>query len=366
MRERLRDQGVEFRLIVGQPNNTERTRGDSGHLPWAERVPNRYLNFGPRQLVWQPCMRSLRSCDLVIVEQASRLLLNYLLLGWKHFGGPKVGFWGHGQNLDSDSASPSAEWLKRQVAARADWWFCYTTQTSQIVSALGVPENRRTIVQNAVDTRRISELRTSLTDEDLGRLRRELGIGPGPVGIALGSIYPPKRPEFLIEAVDAIRSLVPSFELIVIGDGPSKAVIDRAAANRSWVHPVGVLTGRDMVRHAALGTLVLNPGVVGLAVLDAFALGLPMVTCQLANHGPEVDYLVDGVNGAILPGNSSPREFGEYVARLIDDRECLRCFRTAATRTSVSCTIEHMVDRFTDGVLAALSHPSQRQKSPGR
>ena len=362
LRERLGSEGVELVLIVGQPNNLQSARGDSGSLPWAEHIINRRIPFGSRELIWQPCLRTVRSCDLVIVVQASRLLLNYLLLQWQPFGGPKIGFWGHGRNLDVDAASPFGEWLKRRLAARADWWFCYTERTSDIVRALGVPENRCTVLQNAVDTRLISQLRSSLTDEDLGRLRRELGIGSGPVGITLGSIYPRRRPEFLIEAVDTIRTIVPSFELIVIGDGPSKAIVDRAAAKRPWLHPVGALTGRDMVRHAALGELVLNPGLVGLAVLDAFALGLPMLTCDLPNHGPEVDYLVDGVNGAIFPESSTPQDFGQRVANLLLDRDQLQVLKAAANQSARLYTIEEMVDRFASGILRALSRHGQAEE----
>ena len=362
LRERLASEGVELVLIVGQPNNLQSARGDSGSLPWAEQISNRRIPFGSRELIWQPCLRTVRSCDLVIVVQASRLLLNYLLLQWRPFGGPKIGFWGHGRNLDVDAASPFGEWLKRRLAARADWWFCYTERTSDIVRALGVPENRCTVLQNAVDTRLISQLRSSLTDEDLGRLRRELGIGSGPVGITLGSIYPRKRPEFLIEAVDTIRTIVPSFELIVIGDGPSKAIVDRAAAKRPWLHPVGALTGRDMVRHAALGELVLNPGLVGLAVLDAFALGLPMLTCDLPYHSPEIDYLVDGVNGAIFPESSTPEDFGQRVANLLLDRDQLQVLKAAANQSARLYTIEEMADRFASGVLRALDRHGQAEE----
>ena len=209
-------------------------------------------------------------------------------------------------------------------------------------------------MQNAVDTKRISELRSLLTEEDLGQLRRELGIGRGPVAIALGSIYPRKRPDYLVEAADTIRAAIPTFELLVIGDGPDRPVIDRAAATRSWIHPVGPLTGPDMVRHAALGSVMLNPGLVGLAVLDAFALGLPVATCDLPFHSPEIEYLVDDVNGTILAEGTSPQAFGNYVARILCDSETVERLRIGAVHTFRTLTIEEMVHRFTTGIVDAL------------
>jgi L-malate glycosyltransferase len=181
-----------------------------------------------------------------------------------------------------------------------------------------------------------------------------MGIGPGPVAVSIGSIYLAKRPGYLVEAADTIRSLVPDFELIVIGDGPSRSLIDHAAAARPWIHAVGTLTGSDMVRHAALGSVMLNPGVVGLSVLDAFALGLPMVTCDIGGHGPEIEYLVDGENGSILPAQTSPPEFGQYVAHLLTDERARRRLQNGAVQAANTYTIENMVERFVQGISDAL------------
>ncbi len=355
LRVRLGEDGINLRVLGGQPTDTERAKQDSGTLPWAEQVHNRYLPIRPRNLVWQPCLRSLISADLVIFEHASRLLVNYPLLAWRSFGGPKVAFWGHGRNFDQAAASPLAEWVKRQTATRADWWFCYTERSARVVDSLGVPEDRRTVVQNAVDTSGIRAIRELVTADDLAELRDDICIGSGPVAVSIGSIYPAKRPEYLVEVADTIKAELPSFELVVIGDGPSRSVIDGAAATRPWVHPVGALTGSDMVRHAALGSVMLNPGLVGLAVLDAFALGLPVVTCDLPLHSPEIGYLVDGENGAILPRHTSPKAFGEYVAGLLRDDDARGRLQDSAAQAANSYTIEAMATHFARGVRSALS-----------
>jgi L-malate glycosyltransferase len=39
---------------------------------------------------------------------------------------------------------------------------------------------------------------------------------------------------------------------------------------------------------------MLMPGLVGLAVLDAFADGIPRVTTVIEYHSPEIEYLVPG------------------------------------------------------------------------
>jgi glycosyltransferase involved in cell wall biosynthesis len=358
LRTRLSDAGINFRLIVGQPDRELAQRNDSASIVWAEVVTNRYLTVGDRHLVVQPCIRSLRSSDLVIVEQASKLLLNYLLLAWRPFGGPRVAFWGHGVNLDRRSASRAGEYIKRRCATLPDWWFCYTEGTARIVDELGVPEAKRTVVQNAVDTKALQQQRRSITDTEIERLRTELGMGPGPVAVSLGSIYDAKRPKYLIEAADAIRDELPDFELVVIGDGPDRDLFDDASATRRWMHPVGALTGVEMVRHAALGSIMLNPGLVGLGVLDAFALGLPVVTCDLPYHSPEIEYLVDGENGVILPRNTSPEGFARRVCGLLGEQQSLERLGQSAALAAESYNVEAMVDRFSSGVFRALGRPA--------
>jgi L-malate glycosyltransferase len=355
LRQDLIASEIELRVIVGEPTSEELQKDDRGYLPWVETVPTRYIGISDRTLVWHSCLRSLRSADLVVVEQASKLMINYALFLWRPLGGPKVAFWGHGANLDIEHSSRLGEYVKRKLARRADWWFCYTEGTARLVDALGVPADRRTVVQNAVDTTALLEYRRSIESSELDRLRGHLGIGHGPVGISLGSIYPRKRPAFLIAAADAIRMSSPDFELIVIGDGPDRRLIDDAAATRQWLHPVGALTGRDMVLHAMLGSIVLNPGVIGLAVLDGFTLGLPMIGCDLNDHGPEFEYLADGNNGLVLPAGSTAADFGKSVSSLLGDPAALRKLTDGAASTVRSHTIEEMSSRFASGIRSALS-----------
>ncbi len=147
----------------------------------------------------------------------------------------------------------------------------------------------------------------------------ELGIGDGPVGVYVGSLYGTKRIPYLIEACDQIRSKLPDFHLVVIGDGPDRPFLEDAASSRPWLHVMGMRTGAEMVRYAALGSVMLNPGLVGLSVLDAFALGLPMVTCDQPYHSPEIEYLVDGQNGLVLAADTSAAEYGDSVVALVND-----------------------------------------------
>ena len=356
LRDRLAGDGVTLDLLVGQSTTAGALKGDEATLSWATQVKNRYLPFGRgNHLVWQPVARMARKADLVVVEQASRLLVNYVLLANRRLGGAKVAFWGHGVNLDRESASRIGEAVKRSTAPWADWWFCYTAGTAQLLAERGISRDRMTVVQNAIDVRELQTIVTAVTDRERHSLNETLGVEQGPVALCLGSIYPNKRPQYLIEAADEIKRGLPGFHLIVVGDGPSRAMLDAASVTRDWLHPVGMLKGKPMAAYASIASVLLNPGLVGLSVLDAFALTLPMVTCDLELHSPEIEYLRDGYNGVILPRDTSPKQYGEKIVKILTDEALMTHLRWGCIESADEYSIESMVENFANGVLSALA-----------
>jgi hypothetical protein len=152
LRTELDRRGVTLRLLHGEPTAEEATRQDTGSIPWAHLIDSRVISVGTRSLLWQRCGSLLRGSELVIVEQASKLLLNYMLLAAQWMGGPKVAFWGHGRNFRREGASRLGEAVKRLSSRWPHWWFAYTEGSAEIVRDLPYPADRITVVQNAIDT----------------------------------------------------------------------------------------------------------------------------------------------------------------------------------------------------------------------
>ena len=363
LHERLTAAGIHLEVVHGQPNADEASLGNADTLPWARVIRNRYLPVGDRSLCWQPCLGLIRASDLVVVEQASRLLVSYALIARRAVGGPSVAWWGHGRNLDAHGASRLGEAIKRPLASRSDWWFAYTTGTRDYLESIGVPTARITVVQNATDTTAVALRRSTIGPVTRTRLRRTLDLGDGPVGVVLGSLYPAKRPDFVLDAADRIRDAVPDFQLVVIGDGPDRGLVDAAARSRPWVRVLGARTGDAMVDAAATGDVLLNPGLVGLAVLDAFALEIPMITIAGDHHSPEIEYLEDGENGIVLPRNTTAPGFATAVIALIGDTGMQQRLQEGCRDATRRYSIEAMADNFAAGIAAALQ---VRANGPGR
>jgi glycosyltransferase involved in cell wall biosynthesis len=97
------------------------------------------------------------------------------------------------------------------------------------------------------------------------------------------------------------------------------------------------------------------PGLVGLAVLDAFAAGVPIVTLADSEHSPEIEYLVDGVNGRMVPAGTDPAGYAKHAAALLRDDAARQTLISGGLEASRRYTIEAMVERFAHGVQRALA-----------
>jgi hypothetical protein len=190
--------------VSGKPRQHRLKWGNEVDLEWGTPVPNRLWNVGRYEFVWQRLPREVFDADLIILMQENSLLSNYRAGLKGMLGRKKVALWGHGLNLQEDSAS-MGNLFKRLYSTRVDWWFAYTQAVAHRLAQLGFPAERITVVDNAIDTQELLEAAQGVTAAQLDDLRRELNLGKGPVGLYCGAMYPDKRLDFLIEACDRIH-----------------------------------------------------------------------------------------------------------------------------------------------------------------
>lgn len=358
-REALAERGIEFHLAHGRPNATASKKGDAGNLPWARVVDSRAIDLGPFSGVWLPTPSAVRDADLIIVTQENKLLANYVWLVRRMLGPVKVAYWGHGANFQSDAPGGLREQWKRMMLTRVDWWFAYTELTRDILLKADYPNERITVLDNAIDNEAFRADLDSVTETELAELRSKVSHGDTPViGLFCGSLYPDKRIGYMIEAADRISAEIPDFSLVVIGDGPSAEEVKAAAANRPWLHWVGVRKGPEKAAYFRLANVVLNPGLVGLHVLDSFCAGVPMVTTAEARHSPEIAYLKHTINGLVVSGD--PARYADSVIGLLRDAQCMSRLRAGALEASQRYTLKNMVEHFADGIERCLAMDKKR------
>lgn len=357
----LAERGVDLEVYVGDPEGSRIAASrDFASLPWFLHVPNRLFRLAGKELWWQPVLGHLRGADLVVVEQASSRLTNYVLLAWQALGGPALAPWGHGVDFRPGRFSTIGEAIKRWLTTRSHWMFTYNPMTVDIVAALGLPRHRITDLENAIDTTELARAADAIDEDDRRRLRAELGIGEGPVAVFCGAMHADKRLPFLLEAAERVRREVPDLHLVLVGDGAEAHHARAADARFDWVHWVGQQLGTDRVAYLDLGDVQLMPGTVGLGVLDSFVTATPMVSSASGRHAPEVAYLDDGRNGRFVADGGDPAVYARAVVEILQDPALLSRLVAGCREDRSRYTIEGMAERFADGVVAALATPVPR------
>lgn len=349
LRSRLAADGVSLEVLYGHA-----PRGvaayDDVELLWGHRVRLTVLRMREQELYWPHVLRRTAGADLVIVEQANRVLVNYPLLLLQRVGRRRIAFWGHGRNFEQRAHGSISERLKRRLAAWPHWWFAYTQASLQPLAEAGVDPARITVVDNAIDTADLAATVKTVTPTQIQAARRGC---TGRLGVFVGTLYAEKRLDLLLAAADRVVEQVPDFGLIVAGDGPERQALADAAVTRPWLKVVGPLFGPEKAALLRAADVMLMPGRVGLVVLDAFVAGVPMVTRNAADHAPEVSYVADGDNAVVVREESAEAFAMAVVALLSDDDARLR-LAAGARRSAARYTVEAMAEKFATGVLQAL------------
>ena len=345
--------GVDLRVVYSDPSPVESSKRDNVDLPppLGHKVSRAYFLGG--RLVWQrlPYMM-LRRADLVVMVQANGYLSNYPLILARAMGWRKLGFLGHGYN-HKGRQDALRERVKRWFAVRVDWWFAYTDRIAQHLVRAGMAPERITVIQNAIDTRAFAEEVQQVSELKAASLRGTLGIGPeDPVALYCGSLYSEKRLPFLLHTADRIRSRLPAFHLVVIGGGPGSKWLVTATVTRRWIHYVGPRFGREKAGYFRISDVVLNPGLVGLGILDCFAAGRPIVTCDLSFHSPEIAYLNHEGNGLMCPFDVST--YADIVCDVLTNPDRLRRLQSGAHAAAGQFTLENMIAQMAEGILRFL------------
>lgn len=362
-RERMFEQlaavdGIEFVVVHGQAPT------GSGHVaaPGPFGFANLFrrsieLRFGSRQLIYQPVVREVLrgGFDAAVIGQECKLLSNIILLALFKATGRPVLIWGHGYHRES------AHWLARMastLAARlADGYLVYTEGGARRLRDCGLSENSVFVVNNTIDMSVEKAAYERHRHACVQATRRRLGLRPEAMTLLyIGRIYARKRCADLLEIVRRLQAdpSVGEIDLAVVGDGPDRAGLEVAASKFENVHFFGAVHDPDQLALLMKATAVMvNPGSAGLAINHCFAHGVPVLARADMQHSPEIDYVVDGENGFVVPG-----DLGAYVAvlrRVLLDDALRERLAQGALATAARLDLDRMVAAFVGGVRATLT-----------
>lgn len=350
--DKLREHGVALDVIVAGAGPDCSSALALERPPWLSSVRARRLAIGGRELIWQDVLRATAAHDLIVAELAARIVSNLGLIARSRAGGPTVGGFGHGRNFARRRIpGPSSGYAR--LARSVDWWFAYNDRSADAVRALGFPAARITAINNTIDTTALAEAVTVHRRAGVDELRRTLGIAGTPVAVFCGSLYAGKRLDFLFDAALRLRRRFPELQLVVLGDGPREGAVRAFSHAHGWVHYFGRVVGVERAKYLAVADVMLNPGLVGLVVLDSFAAGVPLITTNTPVHSPEIQYLRHAENGWCSANTLDA--YVDAVALILGDRDVREHLRRGCAVAADCYPMSGMVDRFAEGILCALA-----------
>jgi glycosyltransferase involved in cell wall biosynthesis len=358
LRATLSELNINLTIAAGEPSNRQKLRGDAANSQVDISLKQIRLEIGSRSAIIRRTKNVVAGSDLVITEQARLNLDTYKLL-FNFSRNQMVALWGHGHTV-SRAVAPWEDWLLATLTNKSDWFFSYTDGGRESVTAAGFPAERVTVVNNSIDTATLRSDMLAVDQAKSNKLREQYGLKPGCTGIYIGGLDQQKRPKFLMEAARAIRSQVPDFKLLVLGDGANSNIIASEQAAGGPVIWLGRLEGYQKAEVASVADALLIPGLVGLIAVESFAMGLPIITTDWPWHAPEFEYLKPGFNSVV-----TRNDLGSYVngaVEVFNSSSWLARLRQSCLSQSDVYTVENMAIRYSEGIRAALD-AGKRPKS---
>ena len=177
--------------------------------------------------------------------------------------------------LPHPAARRVADWANRRMAASYDTVVCTTAFARAEFDRIG----SRNVVQVPLGV----DLATFAPSQRDATLRASLARGADAMLVHCGRLSPEKHVERSVDAVAELHESGQRVRLVIAGDGPCRAALQRRAAGLP-VTFLGFVPGRvEVARLLATSDVSLAPGpheTFGLAALEALASGTPVVVSR--------------------------------------------------------------------------------------
>ncbi len=159
-------------------------------------------------------------------------------------------------------------------------------------------------------------------------IRARYGLGDAPVVVCVSRLVPRKGQDTLIAALPAVQRQVPDVRLLIVGDGPYAAALQRRASASPAADAV-VFTGpvphAELPAHYVAGDVFAMPcrtrggGLdvegLGIVFLEASACGLPVIA---GDSGGAPEAVLAEQTGVVVDGRDTD-ELSSAIVRLLDD-----------------------------------------------
>jgi len=230
--------------------------------------------------------------------------------------------------------------IQTYTAKQAEKIIVPSNYLKQIVAGWGVMPSKSIVVYNSFKPPRPSGNRAML---------RNLLSFQGRLIVSVGRLVPWKGFIELISVMPEIQEAFPDAKLMIIGEGPMQKVLEKEINDRHLEESV-VLTGKlphdVLMRYLEAADLfVLNTSYEGFShqILEAMAVGVPVVTTRV---GGNTELIESGVDGVLIPHNDK-RALGNAMQNLLSEEATRERLKEGAKRKIQTFTAERMLTALT-------------------
>ncbi len=177
-----------------------------------------------------------------------------------------------------------------------------------------------------------------------------------PLILSVGRLINWKGVDYLIRAMPLVLEQLPEARLVICGDGPERANLERLASELSLTGNVvfeGSVPNSRLPDYYRTASVFVLPSIViestgetealGVVLLEAMACGKPVIG---SNVGGIPDIIEDGWNGFLVQ-QKSPEELADRIVRLLSSDELRHRFSENALQTvRERFSWEAVTDRF--------------------
>jgi len=187
-----------------------------------------------------------------------------------------------------------------------------------------------------------------VTGQDAAQVRRQLGIGDGPLILYVGKLSVGKGTAVLLAALDQIRAAAPGARFVFAGRG------EVALPARADVHDLGELAHDTVLALYAAADVVVSPSVwpepLSRVIIEAMHFGRAVVATDVGGSSEAVE---NDVTGLLVPASDAGALADAIVALLSDPVRRERMGAAARARLAAVFSEDKIVASLLDAYAVA-------------
>lgn len=242
-----------------------------------------------KELVIQCPPGNIFDCDFLIVHDESKYLFNYFLSFARFLYGFKTVYFTHGKMIHGKNKYIRK--LYKHFSHKPDFYLTYTPFSTDYLVRKGIRSSRIVHFMNTINT---NDLEYDLGDPDkIYKCKDTYKLA------FVGTLHSERRFDLVLETFRELYKKNKKYTLEVYGAGPLLEKYKRM--NIKNVLFFGYVAGRELQNKLLTVSFVLNPGLIGLNIVDCIFAHTVMISDRTySKHSPEIYYVNNFETGVLL------------------------------------------------------------------